>query len=91
MASSISLRGALCVVALSAGAAFAPAIARDNNQVPAIFGLFNGMINNVIIQETRQNWESVPLADYNCLSNRGLSVDDLIARGISPRVRTHNQ
>jgi hypothetical protein len=85
MASSISLRGALCVVALSVGSAPAPAIAGGNNQAPAIFGLFNGMINNAIIQETRQKWESVPLADYNCLSSRGLSVDDLIAHGIGPK------
>jgi hypothetical protein len=85
MASSISLRGALCVVALSVGAASAPAIAQGNNQIPGIFGLFNGMINNAIIQEARQKWESVPLADYNCLSNRGVSVDELIARGIGPK------
>jgi hypothetical protein len=87
MASSNSWRGALCAVAFSVGSASSPAIAiaQGNNQIPGIFGLFNGIISNAIVQEARQKWESVPLADYNCLSNRGVSVDDLIAHGIGPK------
>ena len=85
MASSISWKGACCAVAFCFSAAATPAIAQGNNQVPALFGLFNGIINNAIVQEARQKWESVPLADYTCLSNRGVSVDELIARGIGPK------
>jgi hypothetical protein len=49
-----------------------------------IFGVFGAIINSAIVDSARREWQSRPVADYNCLATRNLSADQLAAQGIGP-------
>ena len=57
---------------------------RSQEQLPGIFGVFTGIINSAIGDETRREWQTRPVADYNCLTSRNLSADQLAASGTGP-------
>ncbi len=58
--------------------------ARSQQRVPEFFGIFGAIINSAIVDSARREWQSRPVADYNCLASRNLSADQLAANGIGP-------
>jgi len=58
--------------------------AHSQQRLPGFFGIFGGIINAAIVDSARRQWQSRRVADYNCLTSRNLSADQLAARGIGP-------
>ena len=70
---------AVIVLLLGAGA---PAIA---GQAPPGFGGILGVIlNSVLTNQARQEWQNRPIADYSCLAAHNVSADQLASNGIGP-------
>lgn len=60
------------------------ASAHSQQRVPGVFGVFGGVMNSVIVEESRREWQKRPVTDYNCLASHNLSADQLAAKGIGP-------
>ena len=76
-------RSAAVVVFFGAfGAGLLPATAGQGP--PNIGGIFGAILNSALINQARQDWQSRPLAAYNCLETHGMSADQLAANGIGP-------
>ena len=52
--------------------------------LPGILGVFGGIINSEIAEANRRQWQHLSAATYNCLANRGVSVDQLANSGMGP-------
>jgi Caspase domain len=58
--------------------------AQSGQQIPGLFGLFNGLISTAIVDSARRDWQARPFSDYNCLARHGLSAEQLANQGIGP-------
>ncbi len=58
--------------------------ARAQQRLPPFFGIVSGIINSAIADSARREWQSRPVADYNCLGSHNLSANQLAANGIGP-------
>jgi hypothetical protein len=74
---------ALCG-AVTIGCLLAPLQAQSGQQIPELFNIFAGLANSAIVDAARREWQSRPLREYNCLASRGVSADQLAARGMGP-------
>jgi hypothetical protein len=76
---------ALRLVLVAALALCGSISAADSQQrLPGFFGVFGGIINSVIVDSARREWQSRPVADHNCLHSNNVSADQLAASGIGP-------
>ncbi len=58
--------------------------AESQQRLPPFFGIVSGIINSAIADSARREWQSRPVADYNCLGSHNLSADQLATNGIGP-------
>jgi hypothetical protein len=58
--------------------------AQSGQQIPGLFGLFDGLISTAIVDSARRDWQARPFSDYNCLARHGLSAEQLANQGIGP-------
>ena len=58
--------------------------AESQQRLPPFFGIVSGIINSAIVDSARREWQSRPVADYNCLGSHNLSADQLATNGIGP-------
>jgi hypothetical protein len=58
--------------------------AQSGQQIPGLFGLFDGLISTAIVEAARRDWQARPFSDYNCLARHGLSAEQLANQGIGP-------
>jgi hypothetical protein len=58
-----------------------------SQNAPNFMGLFGGIMQSAIADAARREWQSRPVTEYDCLENRGMSVDALVAQGIRPTDR----
>jgi hypothetical protein len=59
-----------------------PAAAGQNG--PNIGGILGIILNSALANQARQEWQSRPTADFNCLEAHNVSADQLAADGIGP-------
>jgi hypothetical protein len=58
--------------------------AYSQQQVPGFFGVFGGVLNSAILNANRREWKHISPSLRDCLASRGVSTDELAARGIPP-------
>jgi hypothetical protein len=63
---------------------FMASAAQSGQQIPGLFGLFDGLISTAIVDSARRDWQARPFSDYNCLARHGLSAEQLANQGIGP-------
>jgi hypothetical protein len=68
-------------VALVVGAA---ASAQAGQNAPNVGGIFGAILNSALANQAREQWQHLPLSDYNCLEAHNMSAEQLAANGIAP-------
>src|SRR5579863_10194610 len=69
-------------VAIALGVTVQAANAGQN--LPNIGGILGIILNSALANQARQEWQSRPAADFNCLESHNTSADQLAANGIGP-------
>jgi hypothetical protein len=69
-------------VAMALGLTGQPAAAGQNG--PNIGGILGIILNSALTNQARQEWQSRPSTDFNCLEAHNTSADQLAANGIGP-------